>query len=48
MIAIAESDEVAVARIVQTALRSGAGVDTIINRIVRAQQGLYSPQKYSV
>ncbi|KAG8764677.1 hypothetical protein FRC12_007946 [Ceratobasidium sp. 428] len=47
MIAIAESDEVSVARIVQTALQNGAGVNTIVDRIVRAQQGLFSPRTYS-
>ncbi|KAF8593059.1 hypothetical protein BDV93DRAFT_461884, partial [Ceratobasidium sp. AG-I] len=47
MFAIAESDDIAVGRIVQTALRHGAGVDTIIDRLVRAQQGLFNPQVYS-
>ena len=48
MFAIAQSDDIAVGRIVQTALRHGAGVDTIIDRLLRAQQGLFNPQMYSV
>jgi hypothetical protein len=48
MFAIAQSDDGSVGRIIQTALRNGAGVETIIDRIVRAQQGLYGPRKYSV
>ncbi|KAG9118703.1 hypothetical protein FRC07_006658 [Ceratobasidium sp. 392] len=45
--AISQSDDISVGRIVQTALRNGAGVDTIINRLARAQQGLFSPHMYS-
>ncbi|KAG8712621.1 hypothetical protein FRC09_019663 [Ceratobasidium sp. 395] len=45
--AISQSDDAALGRIIQTALRQGAGVDTIIDRIVRAGQGLFSPQKYT-
>ncbi|KDN35862.1 hypothetical protein RSAG8_11224, partial [Rhizoctonia solani AG-8 WAC10335] len=44
--AIAQSDDAALGRIVQTALRHGAGVQTIINRLAQAQQGLYSPHHY--
>ncbi|CAE7062743.1 unnamed protein product [Rhizoctonia solani] len=47
MLAISESDDAAIGRIVQTALRQGAGVNTIIDRIVRAHQGLFHPRKYS-
>ncbi|KAG9090473.1 hypothetical protein FS749_000513 [Ceratobasidium sp. UAMH 11750] len=47
MHAIAQSDDIAVGRIIQTALQNGAGIETIIDRIVRAQQGLFSPQNYS-
>ncbi|KAG8718339.1 hypothetical protein FRC09_012817 [Ceratobasidium sp. 395] len=47
MLAISQSDDMAVGRIVKTALRNGAGIETIIDRIVRAQQGLYSPKNYS-
>ncbi|KAG9119441.1 hypothetical protein FRC07_005533, partial [Ceratobasidium sp. 392] len=47
MLAIGQSDDVAVGRIIKTALRNGAGIETIIDRIVKAQQGLYSPKNYS-
>ncbi|KAG8781543.1 hypothetical protein FRC12_021783 [Ceratobasidium sp. 428] len=45
--AISQSDDAAVGRIVDSALRQGAGVDTIINRLVLAQQGLYHPHNYT-
>lgn len=48
MQSIAQSDNVAVGRIVQTALKNGAGIDTMIDRIVKAQEGLFSPHNYSV
>ncbi|KAG9118493.1 hypothetical protein FRC07_006965 [Ceratobasidium sp. 392] len=47
MLAIGQSDDVAVGRIVKTALQNGAGIETIIDRIVKAQRGLYSPKNYS-
>ncbi|QRV87004.1 hypothetical protein RhiJN_15022 [Ceratobasidium sp. AG-Ba] len=47
MLAIAQSDEASVGRIVRTALENGAGVETIIGRIVKAQEGLFSPRNYS-
>ncbi|KAG9083746.1 hypothetical protein FS749_005764 [Ceratobasidium sp. UAMH 11750] len=47
MLAISQSDDLAVGRIVKTALQNGAGVETIIDRIVKAQKGLYSPKNYS-
>ncbi|KAG9082984.1 hypothetical protein FRC06_004747, partial [Ceratobasidium sp. 370] len=47
MAAISASDDSYVGRIVQTALQHGVGVNTIIDRLVRAQQGLYSPKRYS-
>jgi hypothetical protein len=48
MCAIAQSDDGFVGRIIQTTLRNGAGVETIIDKIIQAQQGLYSPHSYSV
>ncbi|KAG8769712.1 hypothetical protein FRC12_004790 [Ceratobasidium sp. 428] len=45
--AISQSDDAAIGRIIRTALRQGAGVDTIIERIVRAGQGLFSPHAYT-
>ncbi|KAG8717186.1 hypothetical protein FRC08_008016 [Ceratobasidium sp. 394] len=47
MLAIAQSDDIAVGRIIKTALQNGAGIETIIDRIVKAQEGLFSPQNYS-
>ncbi|KAG8724323.1 hypothetical protein FRC09_020193 [Ceratobasidium sp. 395] len=47
MFAIAQSDDIAVGRIVQTALQNGAGIETMIDRIIQAQQGLFSPHNYS-
>ncbi|KDN34835.1 hypothetical protein RSAG8_12105, partial [Rhizoctonia solani AG-8 WAC10335] len=47
MLAISESDDAAVGRIVQTALRQGAGVNTIIDRLIQAHKGLYHPRLYS-
>ncbi|KAG8750064.1 hypothetical protein FRC12_013091 [Ceratobasidium sp. 428] len=47
MLAISQSDDLAVGRIIKTALRNGAGIETIIDRIIKAQQGLYSPKNYS-
>ncbi|KAF8597995.1 hypothetical protein BDV93DRAFT_595589, partial [Ceratobasidium sp. AG-I] len=44
---IAQSDNISVGRIIQTALKNGAGIKTIIERIVKAQEGLFSPQNYS-
>jgi hypothetical protein len=48
MLSIAQSDDVAVGRIIHTALQNGAGIETIIDRIVKAQEGLFSPHTYSV
>jgi hypothetical protein len=48
MLSIAQSNDGAISRIVQTALKNGAGIKTIIDRIVKAQEGLFSPQNYSV
>jgi hypothetical protein len=48
MLSIAQSDDIAVGRIIQTALQNGAGIETIIDRIVKAQEGLFSPHNYSV
>ncbi|KAF8601713.1 hypothetical protein BDV93DRAFT_445416, partial [Ceratobasidium sp. AG-I] len=47
MHSIAQSDNVSVGRIIQTALKNGARIKTIIGRIVKAQGGLFSPQNYS-
>ncbi|KAF8594840.1 hypothetical protein BDV93DRAFT_577293, partial [Ceratobasidium sp. AG-I] len=47
MRSIAQSDDVSVGRIIRTALKNGAGIKTIIGRIVKAQEGLFSPQNYS-
>ncbi|KAG8692622.1 hypothetical protein FRC09_011076 [Ceratobasidium sp. 395] len=47
MFAISQSDVTAIGRIVQLALQQGAGVDTIIDRIVLAQRGLYHPHMYT-
>jgi hypothetical protein len=48
MFAIAQFDEIGVGRIIQTALRNGAGVETIINRLAQAAKGAFNPQSYSV
>ncbi|KAG9122901.1 hypothetical protein FRC07_000528, partial [Ceratobasidium sp. 392] len=47
MLVISQSDDTAVGRIIKTALQNGAGIETIIDRIVKAQQGLFSPKNYS-
>ncbi|KAG8773636.1 hypothetical protein FRC12_002401 [Ceratobasidium sp. 428] len=47
MFAISQSDVAAIGRIVQLALWQGAGVDTIIDRIILAQQGFYHPHMYT-
>ncbi|KAG8750285.1 hypothetical protein FRC11_010563 [Ceratobasidium sp. 423] len=47
MVAISESDDVAVGRLIQTALRNNAGPKTIISRIVEAHKGLFHPRNYS-
>ncbi|KAG8697056.1 hypothetical protein FRC08_006762 [Ceratobasidium sp. 394] len=44
---LAECDEVAVGRIVRVALRQGCGPLAIVDRLAKAQQGLYSCQDYS-
>ncbi|QRV96779.1 hypothetical protein RhiJN_24797 [Ceratobasidium sp. AG-Ba] len=47
MLALAQLDEASVGRIVRTELQNGAGVETIIGMIVKAQEGLFSPRNYS-
>jgi len=48
MVALAEVDDIAVSRIVRVALRQGCGPNTIVERLKRAQEGLYKCQSYSV
>ncbi|KAG8735376.1 hypothetical protein FRC10_010673 [Ceratobasidium sp. 414] len=47
MLSLAECDEVAVARIVRVALRQGCGAAAIVDRLGKAQEGLYHCQDYS-
>ncbi|KDN33727.1 hypothetical protein RSAG8_13186, partial [Rhizoctonia solani AG-8 WAC10335] len=47
MVAISQFDETSVGCIIQTALRNGAGVGIIIDRILKAQKGLFRPHEYS-
>ncbi|KAG8740191.1 hypothetical protein FRC10_004630 [Ceratobasidium sp. 414] len=47
MLTLTESDGIAVARLVRVALRQGCGVMAIVDRLVKAQQGLYHCQSYS-
>ncbi|KAG8684104.1 hypothetical protein FRC08_013877 [Ceratobasidium sp. 394] len=47
MLALTESDGISVARLVRVALRQGCSVTAIVDRLAKAQQGLYHCQSYS-
>jgi hypothetical protein len=46
--AITQFDEIGVGRIIRTALRNSAGVETIVDQLARAAKGAFSPRLYSV
>ncbi|KAG8695139.1 hypothetical protein FRC08_008010 [Ceratobasidium sp. 394] len=47
LVALSNGDDDAVARLVRTALRQGCGVLAIVDRIEKAQQGLYHCRSYT-
>ncbi|KAG8727096.1 hypothetical protein FRC10_006452, partial [Ceratobasidium sp. 414] len=47
LVALSNADDVAVSRLVRTALRQGCGVVAIVDRIGKAQQGLYNCRSYT-